>query len=201
MPVLGLTGGIATGKTTVAPLLLSRLPGTVYFDSDRCVHNLLADDDTIRDLILEAFGTSVLDENGRPSRPKLREVVFADESRRKTLESILHPAVRASWTSLVKQSKADSGWLLVDIPLLYETGVQKEFDRVIVVGCPPATQLKRLNLDRGLALELAARIMASQLDIGTKTQQADHVIWNDSTVSNLDGQSQFLAAWLKQHYG
>ena len=201
MPVLGLTGGIATGKTTVAPLLLSRLPGTVYFDSDRCVHDLLAGDDTIRDSIHEAFGPSVMDDKGRPSRPKLREVVFADESRRKTLESILHPAVRASWTSLAQTARAGSGWLVVDIPLLYETGVQKEFDRVIVVGCPPATQLKRLNLDRGLALELAARIMASQLDIGTKTQQADHVIWNDSTVSNLDGQSQFLAAWLKQHYG
>ena len=201
MPVLGLTGGIATGKTTVAPLLLRRLPGAVYFDSDRCVHGLLSCDDTIRGSILEAFGPSVLDEKGWPSRPKLREVVFSDESRRKTLESILHPAVRAAWTLLATKARDESGWLVVDIPLLYETGVQSEFDRVIVVGCPPTTQLKRLNFDRGLALELAARIMDSQLDIGTKTQHADHVIWNDSTVSNLDGQSQFLAAWLKQHYG
>ncbi len=199
MPVLGLTGGIATGKTTFAPLLLRHFSGMQHFDSDHCVHNLLRGDEAIRGAILEAFGPSVMGEDGWPSRPKLREAVFADESRRRTLEAILHPTVRASWRMKADAARADGSWLLVDIPLLYETGVQSEFDRVIVVGCPRATQLKRLNIERGLALELAERIMASQLAIGVKTQQADHVIWNDSTVCNLDGQSELLAAWLKQH--
>ena len=201
MPVLGLTGGIATGKSTLTPLLLRELPGTEHFDADRCVHDLLSGDDAVKHAIVDTFGSTVLDDTGRPSRRKLRDVVFADESRRKMLESILHPAVRTRRLEAARLARERNGWLLVDIPLLYETGVQGDFDRVIVVACPRATQLNRLILERGLALELAERIMATQMDIGAKTLLADHVIWNDSTVSNLDGQSRLLAAWLKQHYG
>ena len=72
---------------------------------------------------------------------------------------------------------------------------------MVVVGCPLETQVNRLIIERGLAQDLAVRIIAAQLEIGAKTQFADHVIWNDSTVSNLDGQSELLAAWLKQHCG
>jgi dephospho-CoA kinase len=201
VPVLGLTGGIATGKSTFAPRLLREIPGARYFDSDACVHELLAGDDGVRESILAAFGSAALGDDDRPSRSRLRAIVFSSDERRKTLESILHPAVRAAWTALAATARANGEWLVVDIPLLYETGAEKEFDRVIVVACPPETQRKRLISERGLALELAETIMAAQLDVGIKTQRADHVIWNDSTVSNLDGQTRLLAAWLKQHFG
>jgi dephospho-CoA kinase len=172
-----------------------------YFDSDHCVHELLAGDDGVKEAILAAFGPAALGADGRPSRANLRSIVFSCEERRKTLESILHPAVRAAWKAQASLARAAGGWLLVDIPLLYETGSETEFDRVIVVACPPETQKRRLISERGLALELAERIMAAQLDVGVKTHRADHVIWNDSTVSNLDGQTRLLAAWLKQHFG
>ena len=201
MPILGLTGGIATGKTTFAPLLLNQLPEAKHFDSDRCVHELLAEDRIVGEKILKAFGDKVFGDDGRPSRQKLRETIFADAGCRKTLESIIHPIVRHRWNAEVVEARRSSAWLLVDIPLLYETGAQSEFDRVIVVACPRETQINRLNCQRGLALELAATIIATQLDIDAKTQLADHVIWNDSTVSNLNGQSELLAAWLKRHLG
>lgn len=201
VPILGLTGGIATGKTTFAPLLMNQLPEAKHFDSDRCVHELLAEDKLVGAQILEAFGNKVFGEDGRPSRRKLRETVFDDSGSRKKLESIIHPIVRHRWATEVMEARRSNAWLLVDIPLLYETGAQSEFDRVIVVACPKETQINRLNCQRGLALELAVTIIATQLDIDAKTQLADHVIWNDSTVSNLNGQSELLAAWLKRHLG
>jgi dephospho-CoA kinase len=172
-----------------------------YFDSDRCVHDLLSADDRVRESILAAFGTDALGEDGRPNRLKLREIVFSNAESRKKLESILHPAVRSAWTAEAASARASGSWLLVDIPLLYETGAQVAFDRVIVVACSRETQLQRLIFERGLALDLAERIIATQLDVVEKTQQADHAIWNESTVSNLDDQSRLLAAWLKQHFG
>ncbi len=199
MPVLGLTGGIATGKSTFTRCLREQIP-VEHFDSDRCVHDLLATDDGVRDAIFEAFGRDACDENGRPSRAKLRSLVFDDENRRTTLENILHPIVRARWTALAQAPSARGAWLLIDIPLLYETGTAGQFDRVIVVACHRETQLSRLTRDRGLAPELAQRIIESQLDLGEKIKKADHVIWNDSTVPNLDGQSRILAACLRRNF-
>jgi dephospho-CoA kinase len=197
VPVLGLTGGIGTGKSTFARLLLRESP-MEYFDSDRCVHDLLAADDSIRDTVVATFGESVLNESGRPDRRRLRDIVFTDESRRRALESILHPVVRSRWTALAEEARKTKACVLVDIPLLYETGAQGEFDRVIVVACSRETQLRRLTTERGLAPDLAARIIAAQHDLGAKIQQADHVIWNDSTVLNLDGQSRLFASWLRK---
>jgi dephospho-CoA kinase len=200
VPVIGLTGGVATGKSTFAGLLRRELPMMELFDSDRCVHDLLAADDATRDAIAATFGPKALDAAGRPDRAALREIVFADESRRRALEAILHPVVRAKWQALARRSREAGGWLLVDIPLLYETGAQGEFDRVIVVASQPETQLRRMIHERGLAPGVASKIISAQLEIGAKTQLADHVIWNDSTVPNLDGQTRLLAAWLRRRF-
>jgi dephospho-CoA kinase len=199
VPVLGLTGGIATGKSTFTRCLREQLP-MEHFDADRCVHELLASDDTVRDAIREAFGPEACDAAGRPDRAKLRALVFGDEARRKKLESILHPIVRERWLGLAAAARANGEWWLVDIPLLYETGAEAHFDRVIVVACHRDTQLFRLTGERGLAPGTASQIIAAQLELGEKIQKADHVIWNDSTVPNLDGQSRILAACLRRHF-
>ena len=96
--------------------------------------------------------------------------------------------------------RARGAWVLIDIPLLYETGTAEQFDRVIVVACHRDTQLLRLTHERGLAPGIALQIIAAQLDQGEKIKKADHVIWNDSTVPNLDGQSRILAACLRRHF-
>jgi len=199
LPVIGLTGGIATGKSTFTRHLREELP-VEHFDSDRCVHELLAADDSVRDAIRSAFGAAGLDETGRPDRARLRALVFNDESRRKSLESILHPIVRARWMALADRARSGGEWALIDIPLLYETGTAEHFDRVVVVACHRETQIYRLTRERGLAPGIATQIIAAQLDLGEKIKKADHVIWNDSTVPNLDGQSRLLAACLRRSF-
>jgi dephospho-CoA kinase len=199
VPVLGLTGGIATGKSTFATLLQRELKLS-YFDSDACVHQLLAEDATTRDAVQTAFGGGVLSAGGWPDRAKLREIVFSSKAARLELEAILHPRVRQRWLAVAADARKTDAWQLIDIPLLYETGAQAEFDRVIVVASSHATQIHRLVHERHLASALAEQIIAAQLNICVKIEQADHVIWNDSTVLNLDGQTRILAAWLERRY-
>jgi dephospho-CoA kinase len=197
--ILGLTGGVATGKSTFARRFLLEFPMS-SFDSDQYVHDLLAGDNLVRQEVVSVFGPEILGSNDRPDRQKLRQQVFGSETHRKALEGILHHRVRDAWREAVTKARKTDAWQLVDIPLLYESGVQAEFDRVIVVAAPYATQMQRLVKERNLAPTMAGQIIAAQLDLGAKTQQADHVIWNDSTVSNLDGQIRLLAAWLRRRF-
>ena len=200
MPVLGVTGGIATGKSTFVRALLRRIPAEL-FDADRAAHELLAADPATHAAVRATFGESVFGPDGQPDRARLREMVFSDELQRRRLEHILHPAIRARWVALAAQTLRSGGWLCVDIPLLYETGAEANFDRVIVVACSLGTQLRRLQELRGLDTATAQRIITAQLDLGTKINQADHVLWNDSTEDCLKGQTALLAGWLRQIYG
>lgn len=200
MPVLGVTGGIATGKSTFVRALIRQIPAQV-FDADRAAHELLADDEATHRAIRAAFGTVVLDAEGKPDRARLREIVFSDELQRKRLEDILHPAIRARWVALAENTVRTGGWLCVDIPLLYETGVEANFDRTIVVACSPGTQRRRLQDLRGLDAGMADRMIAAQLDLKIKITKADHLIWNDSTADCLGDQVALLAGWLLKFYG
>lgn len=200
MPVIGITGGVATGKTTFTRSLLRRRPAEL-FDADQAAHALLESDKEIRGAVTAAFGESIYSAEGKPNRPRLRDLVFSDEQSRKQLEGILHPAIRAHWGNLAERARQSRGWLFVDIPLLYETGAETNCDRVVVVSCSPQTQRRRLASNRGLASATAEGVIAAQLDLATKIKRADHLIWNDSTVSCLERQADLLAAWLNQSYG
>jgi dephospho-CoA kinase len=200
VPVLGVTGGIATGKSTFVRALIRQIPAEV-FDADRAAHELLADDEPTHGAIREVFGAGVLDADGKPDRARLREIVFSDELQRKRLEDILHPAIRSRWVALAENTVRTGGWLCVDIPLLYETGVEANFDRTIVVACSPGTQRRRLQDLRGLDAGMADRMIAAQLDLNLKITKADHLIWNDSTDTCLEGQVSLLAGWLLKFYG
>ncbi len=196
MPVLGVTGGIATGKSSFTGRLLRHLPAE-FFDADACARDLLADDAAIRRAVVAAFGAAVCDTAGNPDRPKLRTLVFDDSLKRRQLENILHPAIRDRWTERAAQLAREGGWFVVDIPLLFETRAEASFDHIIVVACSPATQRRRLAEQRGLSADLAEKIIASQLDLPAKINQAHHVIWNDSTLTCLERQSRHLAGWLR----
>jgi len=199
VPVLGLTGGIAVGKSTFSSIFLKVYPAAFY-DSDRSVHALLADDPDVHKEILKAFGESVCDSLGMPDRKLLRDRVYSDPKARTRLEGIIHPRIRQQWMSLAEQTRKEGGSVLMDIPLLYETNVAASFDSVIVLACTRETQMQRLTTERGLEPNLAETIIAAQLDLRIKIQNADHIIWNDSTVSNLDGQARLLAACLHQRF-
>jgi dephospho-CoA kinase len=200
VPALGITGGIATGKSAFSQALLQHLPAE-FFDADRCAHEVLATDERVHAQVREVFGEHVFAVDGIPDRGRLRERVFYDENARRQLEAILHPVIRERWSALAAAAKSSKNWLCFDIPLLYETKVEAHFDRVIVVACSPATQRQRLCAVRGLSAQLAASMMAAQLDLGEKISRAHHLIWNDSTFASLERQTELLAGWLQQRYG
>ena len=200
MPVLGVTGGVATGKSSFTGLLLRHFPAE-RFDADQTAHELLDSEAVIRQAVVETFGDVICDAEGNPDRTKLRALVFDDESKRRQLERILHPAIRARWIARAAQIARDGGWFVVDIPLLFETQAEASFDRIVVVACSPATQRRRLAEQRGLSAALAEKIITSQLDLATKINQAHHVIWNDSTLPCLERQARLLAAGLRRTCG
>ena len=200
MPVIGITGGVATGKSTFTRSLLRSVPAEL-FDADQAVHLLLEGDAEVRRAVQKAFGDDIYNAEGKPNRSRLRDLVFSDEQNRRRLEEILHPAVRARWISLAERTRQVGAWLIVDLPLLYETGAESHCDRVVVVACSPLTQRHRLANNRGLPSATAAAVIAAQLDLQTKIKRADHLIWNDSTASCLDRQADLIAAWLTQFYG
>lgn len=189
--IIGLTGGIAAGKSTVRGLLSAK-SGAETFDADKCVHRLLAEDAKLASEIGKWFGTRYLRQDGRPDRSALRELVFHQADARRKLEGLLHPLVRSAWMTQRDGCFASGRSLLADIPLLYETEAEQFFDEIVVVACTPATQLQRLAA-RGISPETAQAMLASQWPIGQKVSRADHVVWNDGSLAALSRQTEFLA--------
>ena len=113
----------------------------------------------------------------------------------------MHPRIHERWIPLAADANSRKNWLCFDIPLLYETGVEEHFDRVIVVACSPLTQRQRLRMARRLGDDIAVRIVAAQLDLREKISRATHLIWNDSTEAALKRQAALLATWLRHRYG
>ena len=199
MPAIGITGGIATGKSSFSESLRRKLPA-LHFDADRCAHDLLAHDAGVQSALRAAFGDESFDAQGKPDRVRLREIVFGDPLKRQKLEQILHPAIRASWIAQARQAAQGHRWFCADIPLLYETDAQPHFAAVIVIACSPATQRARLLERRHLPADTADKIMAAQLALTTKIAFADYVVWNDSAMSSLDRQARLLAGALQQRF-
>ena len=198
MPVLGITGGIATGKTSFTGCLAGYFPALRIFDSDAWARQLTNADPAILTAIREAFGSAVFDDNGVLQRSTLRTIVFADPDKRKALEAILHPAIRRAWLELARNFREQDGnpWLAVDIPLLFETSAESHFDKIVVVACSAQTQMSRLMDARHITPDLAERMIASQLPLATKISRADFVVWNDGAREALDGQARLLALHL-----
>jgi dephospho-CoA kinase len=191
-PILGLTGGIATGKSTFAQFFSKRLPCN-FFDSDAAVHQLLNGDPEVRHLICENVHPQAYRFDGSPDRKLLRSVIFSDPDLKRALEKILHPRVRERWQRLASESRLTGRICLVDIPLLYEVGATAAFDAVIVVACSGAVQLQRLCSRPGVSEEMAKIMIASQGPLEDKISKSDHVVWNDGSLEALETQSDLLA--------
>ena len=202
MPVFGITGGIATGKSSCIRLLKSRLAGggAIWFDADLAVGKLLKTDESVRSEIRETFGNSVFDEYGHLNKAALRDAAFSTNENREKLNAVLHPKVRLRWETLAAQASESKVWLFVEIPLLYETSGHELCNEVIVVACSQHTQIRRITGARGLTESMAKQIIASQSSLGEKCRMADVLIWNDAALTSLERQCSLLVGWLNQTY-
>jgi dephospho-CoA kinase len=186
---IGLTGGIASGKSTVSTLL--RELGAVVIDADRVAREVVAKGTPGLAAVVEAFGPGVLDPDGALDRPGVARLVFADEEARRRLEAVVHPLVFAEVARL--EAEAPPGALVVhDIPLLAETGRAGTFDAVVVVDSPEALQVERMLRDRRWTEEEARARMAAQASRSERLAVATYVLDNSGTLEELRRQVQEL---------
>lgn len=192
MPVIGITGGISTGKTSFCECLRELAPEATFFDADRAARELADKDPEVRELIAREFGPSSYSAKGSLNREAIRTIVFADAEKKRALEQILHPRIRRQWSLEAEGCRNSTRLFFADIPLLYETGGETLCDRVAVVACSPGVQLERLVARTGLERGAAEQMILSQMPLTEKISRADHVVWNNGGVEILAEQARLL---------
>jgi dephospho-CoA kinase len=182
---VGLTGGIACGKTTVSNLFAQL--GVPIIDADTIVHALVAPGQPALKLISQTFGTDIILPNGQLNRTQLRQHVFADAKQRQKLEAILHPRVFQVMQQQLQQLPNVS-YCLLSIPLLLETQRSDLVERILVVDCPPHIQRQRLIEQRGLSSQEIELILSAQVSREVRLAIANDVIYNESNLASLQQQ-------------
>lgn len=181
--ILGLAGGVGSGKSAVAAVLGEL--GFVVSDSDAGARAVLERADVIEELV-QAFGDGVLNDKGRPDRKAIADAVFGDDAKRKTLEGIIHPRLHDERAELVRAARAkNASGVVIDAPLLFEAGVDAECDAVIFVETPRELRLKRVVEGRSWAEAELARREAAQLPLDQKRERSDAVVVNDGDLAHL----------------
>ncbi len=198
MPAIGITGGISTGKSTFVECLRELLPAATFFDADRAAHALL-DRPEVQKQIRREFGTRAFTTAGDLNRARLRAIVFAEATKKRALERILHPRIRRQWRTKAKEHRNSPKFFFADIPLLYETGGESLCDRVVVVACSQKVQLARLRKRMSVKSAEAKQMINSQMPLEEKIRRADYLVWNNGDRASLMEQARFLvAAWQGQ---
>jgi len=198
MPAIGITGGISTGKSTFVECLRELLPVATVFNADKAAHAIL-DQPEVKKQVRREFGARVFSTAGDLNRTKLRAIVFADATKKRALERILHPRIRRRWRTEAKEHRNSPNFFFADIPLLYETGGESFCDRVVVVACSRKLQLTRLRKRMSVRSAEAKQMINSQMPLEEKIARADHVVWNNGDRTSLMEQARFLvASWQGQ---
>jgi transcription termination factor Rho len=198
MQVMALTGGIASGKSTVGRFLREFVPSVVIFDCDAAVHRMLESDAEVSAVIAQDFGAEALDAQGRIDRHFLRGRVFADDAARLRLEAILHPRVKEECLASMQEAATRGAELFVaDVPLFFEKGFDIGPCRVLLVASSRATQIQRLKARGGFEDSLIESILAAQLPVQEKIALADVVFWNEGPQAVIRAQvRRFAQAFL-----
>ena len=175
---IGLTGGIASGKTTVCDLFKEL--SVEIIDADVISHELSKKGGAAFEEIIEAFEDEIIGDDGELDRKKLRSIVFNDNTKKKILERIIHPKVLLSINEKIKASQSD--YLIISVPLMIETGMNAMMDRVLLIDCNVETQIQRLIQRDQTSREEAIKIIESQASIESKRELSDdRIINNDET--------------------
>ncbi|MED4727568.1 dephospho-CoA kinase [Aneurinibacillus migulanus] len=193
--IIGLTGGIACGKSTVSRMLAER--DARIIDADIIAREVVRPGEEAWSLVVERFGRDILLANDELDRVKLGSLVFSDEQARLDLNAIVHPAVRGRMRQLTKEAQEEGiGLIVLDIPLLYESKLEYMVEKVVVVYCTVNQQLERLMKRNGFDEEEAQRRIASQMSIEDKRLRADYVIDNSGTLTETEQQVDELVGRL-----
>ena len=182
--LVALTGNIASGKSEVARIFADL--GATVVDADELSREVVRPGTRALAAIVSRWGEKVLNPEGTLNRGMLRSIVFADPAERNALNDIVHPEVGRRRNELIADARARGDAVLIAaIPLLFEVGLEREFDRVILVDAPDDMRLGRLVQKRGIGAPEARRIMAAQIPAASKRRRSDIVIDNDSTLEDL----------------
>jgi dephospho-CoA kinase len=189
--IVGLTGGIGSGKSAAAQVFEAL--GITVIDTDAIAHALTASGGAAITPIRAAFGADYLTPEGALDRPRMRELVFADAAKKRLLESILHPMIRAQTSARVQAARCP--YVVLMVPLLVESGEYRQrCQRILVVDCPEELQLERVAVSSGLSAGQVRAIMASQVSRAERLAAADDVIDNSQDLAQLRRQVETLHA-------
>lgn len=190
---IGLTGGIACGKSAVAKYLRSK--GLEVIDADELAHKALGRGESSYNDVVDEFGLGVLAEDKSIDRKALGALVFKDKAKLLALEQIVHPWVQAQVKAKRSElEKAGTRLAFYDVPLLYEKNLVAQFDQTIVIACDEKLQIERLKKRNGFSEDEARRRIAAQWPLAEKIKKANHVIYNNGTLDELHlAVSQVLA--------
>jgi dephospho-CoA kinase len=197
MSYFGLTGGVASGKSTAARMFESL--GAHVIDADRIGHEFHSPSSPAYTEIVQRFGREILDPTGEISRQRLGALVFSDPEKLRALNAIVHPRIIARVDELAKQfaRQNPSAVILVDAALIFEAGIGSRFEKVIVAWCRPEQQLERL-MHKGLTREQAESRVAAQIPVEEKRRRADFVIDSSGSLENTRAQVEAIYAELRR---
>jgi dephospho-CoA kinase len=183
MAILGITGGLGCGKSTVAGLFERR--GYRRIDSDALVRERVLTSPEVVSALRARHGTAVVDPGGQVNRGALAKRVFADDAERRWLEDLTHPVVFSLWRAAFA-AEPGARWV-VEVPLLFEKALENWFDFTVCVACAPDQQLARLE-HRGLSRSLAGQRISKQLPLARKIELSDFVLWNEGSLEFLQAE-------------
>lgn len=194
--VIGITGGVATGKSTLVEFLREIHPAAKVFNADAAARALTDHDPEVKEALRREFGPEIFSGTGDLNRAALRAIVFDNADQKIALEHILHPRIRRQWSLAADDARKSGDLFLADIPLLYETGGEILCDRVVVVACSREIQRQRLLARTGIDPAEAEQMINSQMPLTKKIDRAGHVIWNNGDHAVLRAQAKILAGIL-----
>ncbi len=197
MKVVGLTGGIATGKSTVGRMMAAR--GLPVVDADQVARQVVEPGQPALAALVEAMGADILDDEGRLHRSAMRARISHDPQAKRTLESITHPAILAQVASEVARHAADGAEVVVvEAALMVETGSYRGYAALVVVTCSAELQLQRVMQRDGMGEADARALIATQLPLADKEAVATHLIRNEGSIEALEAQVDRLVSTLQQ---
>ena len=191
--IVGLTGGIASGKSTVSKMFKEL--GAEIIDADIKAKEISQREDVVSEM-KNIFGNKILNENGKIDRNKIKEIVFSDKEKLKMLNNLIHPKVMEEFEK-IKENADKNDIIIFDIPLLFETGMDKMCDKIMLVFVDINTQIKRMIERDNITEELAVKIINSQMSLDEKLKKSEIHIENNGTLENLREKAENIYRELK----